>query len=99
VLIPLIAVITPFLVGADQANMGPKVFFLWGSLCCLSLAFAYFLVPELKGLSLEQADMCMQEVSPRQSAKWKPSHTFAAEMNHVADSEKPSASEKVEETV
>ncbi|OTA52799.1 general substrate transporter [Hypoxylon sp. EC38] len=81
----IIAVITPYLVGADEANLGPKVFFLWGSLCCLSLTFAYFLVPELKGLSLEQADMCMQEVSPRQSAGWKPSHTFAAEMHHVED--------------
>lgn len=76
----IIGVITPYLVGEDEANLGPKVFFLWGSLCCLSLAFAYFLVPELKGLSLEQADMCMSEVSPRHSAKWKPSHTFASEM-------------------
>lgn len=82
----IIAVITPYLVNVDEANLGPKVFFLWGSLCCLSLTFAYFLVPELKGLSLEQADMCMQEVSPRRSAGWKPSHTYAAEMHHVDDS-------------
>ncbi|KAI2621109.1 general substrate transporter [Hypoxylon sp. NC1633] len=81
----IIAVITPYLVGGDEANLGPRVFFLWGSLCCLSLTFAYFLVPELKGLSLEQADMCMQEVSPRHSAGWKPSHTYAAEMHHVED--------------
>ncbi|KAI1470235.1 general substrate transporter [Daldinia caldariorum] len=81
----IIAVITPYLVNVDEANLGPKVFFLWGSLCCISLTFAYFLVPELKGLSLEQADMCMQEVPPRRSANWKPSHTFAAEMHHVED--------------
>ncbi|KAF3067020.1 High-affinity glucose transporter SNF3 [Daldinia childiae] len=81
----IIAVITPYLVGEDEANLGAKVFFLWGSLCCISLTFAYFLVPELKGLSLEQADMCMQEVAPRYSGKWKPSHTFAAEMHHVED--------------
>lgn len=96
----IIAVITPYLVGGDKADLGPKVFFLWGSLCCLSLTFAYFLVPELKGLSLEQADMCMAEVSPRRSAGWKPSHTFAAEMNHVADSDaKPLASASVDEKV
>ncbi|KAI1094834.1 general substrate transporter [Rostrohypoxylon terebratum] len=82
----IIAVITPYLVNVNEANLGPKVFFLWGSLCCLSLTFAYFFVPELKGLSLEQADMCMQEVSPRHSAGWKPSHTYAAEMHHVDDS-------------
>ncbi|KAI0172273.1 general substrate transporter [Hypoxylon sp. FL1284] len=94
----IIAVITPYLVGEKEANLGPKVFFLWGSLCCISLAFAYFLVPELKGLSLEQADMCMQEVSPRHSAKWKPSHTFAAEMHHVEDN-KNLANDTVEEKV
>ncbi|KAI0012945.1 general substrate transporter [Xylariaceae sp. FL0662B] len=94
----IIAVITPYLVNTDEANLGPRVFFLWGSLACLSLTFAYFLVPELKGLSLEQADMCMQEVSPRHSGKWKPSHTFAAEMHHVAD-DKPLAKAIVEETV
>ncbi|KAI1849320.1 hypothetical protein JX266_004815 [Neoarthrinium moseri] len=86
----IIGVITPYLVGDDQAALGPKVFFLWGSLCCLSVTFAYFLVPELKGLSLEQADFCMAEVTPRKSAAWKPSHTFAAEMNLVHD-EKPIA--------
>ncbi|KAI0599376.1 general substrate transporter [Biscogniauxia sp. FL1348] len=94
----IIAVITPYLVGADEANLGPKVFFLWGSLCCLSVTFAYFLVPELKGLSLEQADMCMAEVSPRHSAKWRPSHTFATEMHHTHD-DKPLVNGTVEEKV
>ena len=63
-----------------DANLGAKVFFLWGSLCCLSLAFAFFLVPESKGLSLEQVDKMLEEVSPRKSAAWKPHSTFAAEM-------------------
>ncbi|KAK9773573.1 putative General substrate transporter [Seiridium cardinale] len=87
----IIAVITPYLVGDDKAALGPKVFFLWGSLCCLSVTFAYFLVPELKGLSLEQADQLMNEVSPRKSASWKPTETFAAKMHHVGG-EKPIAS-------
>ncbi|OTB05463.1 hypothetical protein M426DRAFT_260623 [Hypoxylon sp. CI-4A] len=94
----IIAVITPYLVNTDEANLGPKVFFLWGSLCTLSLTFAYFLVPELKGLSLEQADMCMQEVSPRHSASWKPNHTYAAEMHHVEDN-KATVNENIEEKV
>ena len=29
---------------------------MWGSLCVISVLFAYFLVPETKGLSLEQVD-------------------------------------------
>ncbi|KAJ8127952.1 hypothetical protein O1611_g5683 [Lasiodiplodia mahajangana] len=94
----IIAVITPFLVSADKANLGPKVFFLWGSLCIFSTLFAYFLVPELKGLSLEQADMCMAAVSPRKSAGWRPDHTFATDMQHATE-EKALASEAVEEKV
>ncbi|CAJ2512927.1 Uu.00g010460.m01.CDS01 [Anthostomella pinea] len=94
----IIAVITPYLVGADKANLGSRVFFLWGSLCTISVAFAYFLVPELKGLSLEQADMCMESVPPRKSAAWKPDHTFASEMHHVHE-DKALANDTVEEKV
>lgn len=81
----IIAVITPYMVGNEpgSADLGPKVFFIWGSFCMLSLTFAYFLVPEMKGLTLEQIDKMMEEVSPRQSASWKPSTTFAAEMGRV----------------
>jgi hypothetical protein len=68
-----------------DANLGAKVFFLWGGLCCVSLTFAYFLVPETKGLSLEQVDKMLEEVSPRSSSKWVPRGTFAADMG-VADS-------------
>lgn len=53
---------------------------MWGSLCFLSLAFAYFLVPETKGLSLEQVDRMLEETNARNSAKWVPHTTFAAEM-------------------
>ncbi|KAI1265636.1 general substrate transporter [Xylariaceae sp. FL1019] len=84
----IIAVITPYLVSETKANLQSKVFFLWGSTAVFSTLFAYFLVPELKGLSLEQADMCMSAVSPRKSASWRPDHTFAAEMHHVAGDEK-----------
>lgn len=63
-----------------DANLGAKVFFLWGSLCCLSVAFAYFFVPEMKGLSLEQIDRMLEETTPRKSGKWKPHSTFAEDM-------------------
>jgi len=83
----IIAVITPYMVGNEKgsADLGPKVFFIWGSLCCLSLAFAYFLVPEMKGLSLEQVDQMMEEVSPRRSASWVPTTTFAAQAGNARD--------------
>lgn len=63
-----------------SANLGPKVFFIWGSLCIFSMLFAYFLVPEMKGLTLEQIDKMMGEVSPRKSKKWMPKTTFVAEL-------------------
>lgn len=57
----IIAVITPYMVGTDpgQANMKSSVFFVWGALCLSSFVYAYFLIPETKGLSLEQVDKMM----------------------------------------
>jgi len=54
---------------------------MWGGLCCVSLTFTYFLVPETKGLSLEQVDRMLEETSPRTSGKWVPHSTFAADMH------------------
>lgn len=57
------------------------MFFIWGGLCTLCLIYAYFLVWETKGLTLEQVDAMMEECgSPRRSAGWKPSVTFAQRM-------------------
>jgi hypothetical protein len=77
------------LVGTNpgDANLGPKVFFIWGGLCCFSLTFAYFLVPETKGLSLEQVDKMLEESSPRSSSKWVPRSTFAGDMGLAVSKE------------
>ncbi|KAJ6464143.1 general substrate transporter [Mycena vitilis] len=74
----IIGVITPYFVSADKLDLGPKVFFIWGSTAVLSTLFAYFLVSETKGLSLEQVDQMLAETSPRTSAGWKPHETWAA---------------------
>lgn len=60
--------------------MGPRVFFLWGSLCTVAMVYAYLIIPETKGLSLEQVDRMFEETKPWTSAKWKPHSTFAADM-------------------
>ena len=44
------------MVDADHANLGSKVFFVWGSFCFICIAFVYFFIYETKGLSLEQVD-------------------------------------------
>ncbi|KAB8345827.1 hypothetical protein FH972_022882 [Carpinus fangiana] len=81
----IIAVITPYLVGDEpqDANLKSKVFFLWGSLCAAAFVYTYFLVPETKGLSLEQIDRMFEESTPRTSAKWKPHETFASQVGMV----------------
>ncbi|POW22774.1 hypothetical protein PSHT_00901 [Puccinia striiformis] len=54
-----IGFITPYLVdgGAGKAGLGVKVFWLWAALCFAALTFSFFLIPETKGLSLEQVDL------------------------------------------
>ncbi|KAM7188056.1 General substrate transporter [Naviculisporaceae sp. PSN 640] len=76
----IIAVITPYMVDSDKGNLGPKVFFIWGSLCTCCFVYAYFLVPETKGLTLEQVDTMLEETNARNSSKWVPHSTYAAEM-------------------
>jgi len=74
----IIAVITPYMVNPDEANLRSSVFFIWGGLCTCAFVYAYFLIPETKGLSLEQVDKMMEETTPRTSSKWRPHETYAA---------------------
>ncbi|CAM1502544.1 Fc.00g045280.m01.CDS01 [Cosmosporella sp. VM-42] len=73
----VIAVITPYMVGENRGNLKSSVFFIWGGLCTCAFVYSYYLVPETKGLSLEQVDKMMEETTPRTSGKWKPHQTFA----------------------
>ncbi|OAL32662.1 hypothetical protein AYO20_07820 [Fonsecaea nubica] len=76
----IIAVITPYMVNEDKGNLKSSVFFIWGGLCTCAFVYAFFLVPETKGLTLEQVDKMMEESTPRTSSKWKPTKTFAEHM-------------------
>lgn len=68
------------MVDEDKGNLGPKVFYIWGALCSCCFVYAYMLVPEIKGLTLEQVDQMLSETTPRTSAKWVPHTTYAGEM-------------------
>ncbi|KAG8683756.1 hypothetical protein FRC08_014096 [Ceratobasidium sp. 394] len=63
----------PYLVneGPGNAGLGVKVYFLWGSLCLLCFVYAYFFIPETKGLSLEQVDLLFLNSTPRTSAAYR----------------------------
>merc|ERR1712093_587613 len=76
----IIAVITPYMVGEEHGSLKSSVFFVWGGLCTAAFVYSCLLVPETKGLSLEQVDRMMEESSPRTSAKWVPHETFASAM-------------------
>lgn len=76
----IIAIITPYMTHEDRGNMKSSVFFVWGALCTAAFVYAYFLIPETKGLTLEQVDKMMEETTPRTSAKWRPTTTFAQQV-------------------
>ncbi|KAF1809244.1 monosaccharide transporter [Eremomyces bilateralis CBS 781.70] len=96
----IIAVITPYMVDKQYGDLKAKVFFIWGGLCILCFFYAYFLIYETKGLSLEQVDKMMEETTPLTSAHWKATTTFAAEMGltdkGTLRAEVPQESEKKE---
>jgi len=99
----IIAVITPYMVNEDRGNLKSSVFFIWGGLCTTCFVYAYFLVPETKGLSLEQVDRMLQETTPRTSAAWKPHSTYVADVGvanegHIGDSDLKSATSREEKS-
>jgi SP family sugar:H+ symporter-like MFS transporter len=67
---PLIA---PYLVDSGPGNLdlGTNVFYIWGSTCFCCIIFAYFCIPETKGLSLEQIDLLYQNVAPVHSVAFR----------------------------
>ncbi|KAI0333217.1 general substrate transporter [Cubamyces sp. BRFM 1775] len=50
---------SPYLVnsGPGDAELGIKIFFIWGSTAAVCILFTYVCVPETKGLSLEEIDV------------------------------------------
>lgn len=88
----VIGFITPYMVDSDQGNLRTKVFFIWGATCTACAIFAYLLVSETKGLSLEQVDRMLEETTPRTSAKWTPHSRFAnlTDINSLGSAEKNS---------
>jgi sugar porter (SP) family MFS transporter len=86
---------TPYLVNPSTtginaikaANLGVKVFFIWGGTCVGCFVFAYFFVPETKGLSLEQIDLLYRESSIIGSNKYRREmlerdETFTTNLEH-----------------
>jgi len=60
---------TPYIVndGPGNANLGAKVFFIWGGCCFICIFFVWAFIYETKGLALEQVD----ELYAKVSQAWK----------------------------
>jgi sugar porter (SP) family MFS transporter len=95
-----IAYATPYLVNASTtginatkaANLGVKVFFIWGGTCVGCFIFTYFFIPETKGLSLEQIDLLYRESSIIGSDKYRremieKNETFLTNLEHEKEPE------------
>ncbi|KAJ1308989.1 hypothetical protein OPQ81_004671 [Rhizoctonia solani] len=78
----------PYLVnkGPQSLGLGARVYFLWGSLSMLCCIYAYFFIPETKGLTLEQVDMLFLYSSPRKSAAYRKQLLGEAGTSSVEDS-------------
>ena len=104
----LLAFITPYLTevqyanlgpymvndGPGNANMGAKVFFVWGGCCFICIFFVWAMIYETKGLSLEQVD----ELYGKCSQAWKspgfvPSLSFQDVQDMHADNRRASLTE------
>ncbi|KAF2009862.1 general substrate transporter [Aaosphaeria arxii CBS 175.79] len=60
---------TPYLVNNEpgDANLGAKVFFIWGGCCFICIFFVWAMIYETKGLALEQVD----ELYAKVDKAWK----------------------------
>ncbi|CCO28117.1 High-affinity glucose transporter SNF3 [Rhizoctonia solani AG-1 IB] len=77
----------PYLVndGPQSLGLGARVYFLWGSLSALCCVYAYFFIPETKGLTLEQVDMLFLNSTPRKSAAYRKQLLREANTSSVED--------------
>ncbi|KAF2423324.1 general substrate transporter [Tothia fuscella] len=73
-----IAYATPYMTDPEHANLGSKVFFVWGTFCLICIAFVWFMIYETKGLSLEEVDELYGIVNKAWlSKKFRPAVKFA----------------------
>ncbi|KAK3987754.1 general substrate transporter [Cladorrhinum sp. PSN332] len=72
---------TPYMVGTKRpdgsADLGSRVFFVWGAFCIVSIAFVWFMVYETSRISLEQIDEMYERVDHAwNSRSFEPTWSF-----------------------
>ncbi|KAL8280303.1 hypothetical protein RQP46_007220 [Phenoliferia psychrophenolica] len=67
-----INLVSPYIQDAQYGNLGGSIGFIWGGFTVISIPWVYFLVPEMKGLSLERLDYLFdQGVPTRRFQNWE----------------------------
>jgi len=95
-----IAYATPYMVdsGPGNANLGSKVFFIWGGFCFVCIFFVWAFIYETKGLSLEQVDELYGKVNKAwQSKSFTPTISFQEVADARLDTRKMSLAELEQE--
>ncbi|KAF2800025.1 general substrate transporter [Melanomma pulvis-pyrius CBS 109.77] len=93
---------TPYLVGTEpgDANLGAKVFFIWGGCCFVCIYFVWALIYETKGLALEQVDELYAKVPHAwQSPGFVPTVSFQDVRDISADTRRMSLVEVEQEAI
>jgi hypothetical protein len=54
----------PYLIGEQYANLGAKVGFIYGSISVAVAVLTFWLIPEMKGRSLEELDELFHAKTP-----------------------------------
>ncbi|KAF3036647.1 hypothetical protein E8E12_000629 [Didymella heteroderae] len=52
----LITSVSPYIQDEGHGNLGGKIGFIWGAFSFITAAWVYFIVPEMKGFTIEQLD-------------------------------------------
>ncbi|KAF1923820.1 general substrate transporter [Didymella exigua CBS 183.55] len=52
----LITSVSPYIQDESHGNLGGKIGFIWGAFSFITAAWVYFIVPEMKGFTIEQLD-------------------------------------------
>jgi hypothetical protein len=60
---------TPYLINADYANLGGKLGYVYGAINVLVVIGVFFIIPELKGRSLEEINQLFASGAPLRQFK------------------------------
>ncbi|KAI1847736.1 hypothetical protein JX266_006231 [Neoarthrinium moseri] len=93
----LVSFINPF-VQSEPGNLQQRVGFVYGSFSILAIIFVYFLVPEMRGRSLEELDELFQAGIPARRFRQAKAQGIGAQITMIQDRTQPSSGIKVVES-